>query len=109
MLAKARDRGVIGIVEYIAHEDIMVDGKPDNLFDNVMKGLQVGKAINMVAPKSKSEGQDCWAVDQALAAWKKCAMLLHVARRDEDARSSATGKRPHPAPANAPYEQQTST
>lgn len=54
MLAKARDRGVVGIVEYIAHEDVMIDGKPDNLFDNVMKGLQVGKAINLALPGSRN-------------------------------------------------------
>lgn len=52
MLAKARDRGVVGIVKYIAHEDVMIDGQPDNLFANVMKGLQVGKAINMVTRQS---------------------------------------------------------
>lgn len=54
MLAKARDRGVVGIVEYIAHEDVMIDGKPDNVFENVMKGLQVGKAINLALPRSRN-------------------------------------------------------
>lgn len=54
MLAKARDRCVVGIVEYIAHEDVIIDGKPDNLFDNVMKGLQVGKAINLALPRSRN-------------------------------------------------------
>lgn len=53
MLAKAQERGVVGIVEYIAHEDVMVDGKIDDLFDNVMKGLQVGKAINLRLPSTK--------------------------------------------------------
>lgn len=52
MLQKARDRNVIGIVEFIAYEDVMVDGKTDDLFANVMKGLQVGKAVNLVIPQS---------------------------------------------------------
>lgn len=64
MLAMARARGVIGIVEYIAHEDVTIDGELDNLFANVMKGLKVGKAINLVAPKSKFEGLVGWATDQ---------------------------------------------
>lgn len=76
MLAKARDRGVIGIVEYIAHEDVTINGELDNLFTNVMKGLQVGKAINLVAPKSMFEGRVGWATDQAMSSWKNSVKSL---------------------------------
>lgn len=64
MPAMARARGVIGIVEYIAHKDVTIDRELDNLFANGMKSLKVGKAINLVAPKSKFEGQVGWASDQ---------------------------------------------
>lgn len=58
MLAKAQQCGVVGIVEYVAHEDVMMDGKPDDLFNNVMKGLQVGKAINLVLPLSRTDSRE---------------------------------------------------
>lgn len=55
MLAKARARNVIGLVELIAYEDVMIDGKLDDLFSNVMKGLQVRKAINTTQPDRTGE------------------------------------------------------
>lgn len=64
LLAKARDYGVIGIVEFVAYEDVLVDDKLDDLFANVMKGLQVGKAINMAIPQSRSTSQPSLASDE---------------------------------------------
>lgn len=49
MLALAHERHVVGIVEYIAHEDVVFDGAPDDIFGNVMRGLTAGPAINLRA------------------------------------------------------------
>ncbi|KAL0632062.1 hypothetical protein Q9L58_009070 [Maublancomyces gigas] len=75
MLMMAQDRGVIGIIEYIAHEDVTIDGELDNLFGNVMKGLKVGKAINLVAPKSIFPEQVGWASDQVMPSSTKYVKL----------------------------------
>lgn len=66
MLRKARDRGVIGIVELIAYEDVMVDGRLDDLFVNVMKGLQVGKSINLAVPGGRSTSRASVSVNEAI-------------------------------------------
>lgn len=101
LLAKARDYGVIGIVEFIAYEDVMVDDKLDDLFANVMKGLQVGKAINMAIPQSRSTSQTPLATDEAPMPASKRKSILSIRVREL---SAGNGEDP-PTPPSSKHQQ----
>lgn len=47
VLLKAMERDVQGIVEVIAFEEVIFDGKLDDIRENIMSGLQVGKHMNL--------------------------------------------------------------
>ncbi|KAL0630751.1 hypothetical protein Q9L58_010399 [Maublancomyces gigas] len=47
LLRKAMERGVQGIAEIIAFEEVQFDGKLDDVRGNIMKGLRVGKPMRL--------------------------------------------------------------
>lgn len=47
LLRKAMERGVQGIAEIIAFEEVQFDGKLDDVRGNIMKGLRVGRPMRL--------------------------------------------------------------
>lgn len=54
LLQQAKDKGVQGLVEFLAYEEVMIKGKVDTIRGNIMSGLQVGKPISLVKGATRS-------------------------------------------------------
>lgn len=52
LLLKAKAAGVNGLTEYLAFEDVHIDGAVDDIRGNIMKGLVVGSPTQLVFPNS---------------------------------------------------------
>lgn len=50
LLLKAKATGVNGLTEYLAFEDVRIDGAVDDIRGNIMKGLVVGSPTQLVFP-----------------------------------------------------------